>query len=351
MARPIQPEQSELVKKTVFSYIVSSAKFKYNLTENRIKFALLDNLKALSGIPNNLDIRNHKFRMHKPQDSRVWEVEMPISDILKYMGSEGTPKKNQAAIRKAAKSMQTKIIEVENTATGDYWGAALIMNVYIGRGSGIMKFIVADWVMTALLDYTHGFREFELETMMKLNSPYAMRFYELVANQDTGTPINMKVETLREWMGIKEGEYLRSWDFKRRIIDPSKKELDANCPWSFDFVEVKENPDNKRSKVVKYLITPRHIIENENQPLYKQSLQSKITARLQLSPQAYDYLRHNLGFEVDEINKNKKTFIEAEEKIPDFVAFLASLAGPSRLADKPKAYIVGACRKKAAEQK
>jgi hypothetical protein len=120
MARPIQPEQSELVKKTVFSYIVSSAKFKYNLTENRIKFALLDNLKALSGIPNNLDIRNHKFRMHKPQDSRVWEVEMPISDILKYMGSEGTPKKNQAAIRKAAKSMQTKIIEVENTATGDY---------------------------------------------------------------------------------------------------------------------------------------------------------------------------------------------------------------------------------------
>ena len=82
MARPIQPEQSELVKKTVFSYIVSSAKFKYNLTENRIKFALLDNLKALSGIPKNLDIRNHKFRMHKPQDSRVWEVEMPMGDIL-----------------------------------------------------------------------------------------------------------------------------------------------------------------------------------------------------------------------------------------------------------------------------
>ena len=232
MARPIQPEQSELVKKTVFSYIVSSAKFKYNLTENRIKFALLDNLKALSGIPKNLDIRNHKFRMHKPQDSRVWEVEMPMSDILKYMGSEGTPKKNQALIRKAAKSMQTKIIEVENTATGDYWGAALIMNVYISRGSGIMKFIVADWVMTALLDYTHGFREFELETMMKLNSPYAMRFYELVANQDTGTPINMKVETLREWMGIKEGQYSRSYDLRKWVLEPSKKELDANCPWS-----------------------------------------------------------------------------------------------------------------------
>ena len=72
MARPIQPEQSELVKKTVFSYIVSSAKFKYNLTENRIKFALLDNLKALSGIPKNLDIRNHKFGLLKPEGVPSW---------------------------------------------------------------------------------------------------------------------------------------------------------------------------------------------------------------------------------------------------------------------------------------
>ena len=83
-----------------------------------------------------------------------------------------------------------------------------------------MKFIVADWVMTALLDYTHGFREFELETMMQLNSPYAMRFYERVANQDTGTPINMKVETLRDWMGIKEGQYSPSYDLRKWVLEP-----------------------------------------------------------------------------------------------------------------------------------
>ena len=59
--------------------------------------------------------------------------------------------------------------------------------------------------------------------------------------------------------------FLRKW-----VLEPSKKELDANCTWSFDFVEVKENTDNKRSKVVKYLITPRHNIENEKQTLYKQ---------------------------------------------------------------------------------
>lgn len=101
----------------------------------------------------------------------------------------------------------------------------------------------------------------------------------------------MNLDTFREWMGIEDGLYSRSYDLRKRVLEPSKKELDANCPWSFDFTEIKENPGNKRSKVIRYIIIPRHIIENENKTLYKQSLQSKITARLQLSPQAYEYLR------------------------------------------------------------
>lgn len=347
MARPIKPENKELVKKTVFSYIVSSAKFKYNLTENRIKYALLDNLKALSGVPNSLEIKNNMFRMHTHQDSRVWEVEMPMADILKYMGDENTPKKNQALIRKAARSMQTKIIEVENTATGEYWGAALIMNVYIGRGSSIMKFVVADWVMTALLDYTHGFREIELETMMKLKSTYSMRFYELVVNQKD--VLKMSVDTFRAWFGIKDGQYTRAYDLRKRVFEPAKEELDACSPWSFYFREVREDEKNSKSKIIRYDIYPVHQIEKENPTLYKKALQSKITARLQLSKEAYDYLRYNLDFTIEEINKNKQTFITAEGKIPQFVDFLASLAGPSRLAEKPKGYIIGACRKKAAE--
>ena len=349
MARPLQPKNKEMLKKVTLSYIISNAKFKYTLTEHRIRFAILDNLKALSGVPNNLEIRNHKFRMHKPQNIHAWEVELPMSDILKYMGSENTPKKNYQLIEDAAESIQKKIFKVKNTETGEFWAAPLIMNVYIAPNSGMMRFLVADWVMVALLDYKEGFREFEFEKMMQLKSPYAMRLYELVANQDTEEVIPMNVDTFREWMGIEDGDYKRSYDLKRWVLEASKKELDKKSPWSFDFTEVKENPRNKRSKVIRYLITPRHIIENENQTLYKQSLQSKITARLQLSPQAYEYLRYNLFFDVDEINKNKKTFIEAEEKIPDFIGFLSSLASPSRLADKPKAYIVGACRRKAKE--
>ena len=97
------------------------------------------------------------------------------------------------------------------------------MNVYIAPKSGMMRFLVADWVMVALLDYKEGFREFELEKMMKLKSPYAMRFYELVANQDTTKTIPMNLDTFREWMGIEDGLYSRSYDLRKRVLEPSKK--------------------------------------------------------------------------------------------------------------------------------
>lgn len=174
-----------------------------------------------------------------------------------------------------------------------------------------------------------------------------MRFYELVVNQKD--VLKMSVDTFRAWFGIKDGQYTRAYDLRKRVFEPAKEELDACSPWSFYFREVREDEKNSKSKIIRYDIYPVHQIEKENPTLYKKALQSKITARLQLSKEAYDYLRYNLDFTIEEINKNKQTFITAEGKIPQFVDFLASLAGPSRLAEKPKGYIIGACRKKAAE--
>lgn len=78
-------------------------------------------------------------------------------------------------------------------------------------------------------------------------------------------------------------------------------------------------------------------------------MQSKVAVRLQLSKEAYDYLRYNLDFTAEEISRNKQTFITVEEKIPQFIDFFASLVGPSRLAEKPKGDIGGDMQKKSKE--
>ena len=57
------------------------------------------------------------------------------------------------------------------------------------------------------------------------------------------------------------------------------------------------------------------------------------------------------SFESDfeEINKNKKTLIDGQEKIPYFTDFLASLVGGTRTARSPKAYVIGAIKQKLQE--
>ncbi|MCZ2609843.1 replication initiation protein, partial [Bacteroides fragilis] len=53
----------------------------------------------------------------------------------------------------------------------------------IKKNSGSVKFYVFDNIWRCLLDFTKGFKKYELITAMKFKSAYAMRFYELMSGQ------------------------------------------------------------------------------------------------------------------------------------------------------------------------
>lgn len=346
MPRPLKPNTKELMRKAVQSYVFTSARFKYTLTEHKIRIALMNNLRIMNRESLNIEYRNNLFRIHHPQESRAWEVEMPISDVLQYMSKENSPSKNYDAIKNAARSMQLKIFEVENTETGDYWGAPLIMNVWCSKRSGMMKFAISDWVLTALLDFTKGYREFELPSMMKLNSPYAMRMYELVSKQKS--PLTMTVSQIREWFGVEEKSYKRDSDFVKRVLAPSQKELDEHCPYSFDLEINRVNPRNERSKTLSYTIIPKHLIANHDPEIYKTELNAKvgnITGPYgMLKKDISDYLLYNLNFNKKEINAHKELFLQAQKVIPNLVTELSKIKERSLSKNNPKGYIINSIR-------
>lgn len=78
-------------------------------------------------------------------------------------------------------------------------------------------------------------------------------------------------------------------------------------------------------------------------------MRSKVSASAQISREAYDYFRYSFEFKTAEISKNKKTIIEGEKKISDFIGFLSSLVGPSRTATNRIGYVINAIKKKTAE--
>ena len=93
------------------------------------------------------------------------------------------------------KGLQQKIIEYEDEDV--YRSAGIVFNVEINKTrTENITFYVADFIYQALMDFSKGYRKYELKVAMQFESIYAMRFYELFSAQKT--PINYSIEKLKE---------------------------------------------------------------------------------------------------------------------------------------------------------
>ena len=176
---------------------------------------------------------------------------------------------------------------------------------------------------------------------MQFKSVYSMRMYELMSGQKR--PLEVSFEALKERFGVKD-KYKLVGHFKKRVLDVAKKELDESSPYSFNYIEVKEG-----RKVVGFKFFPTFHPDKQDPNLFQVEMRSKLSASAQISREAYDYFRYSFEFKAAEISKNKKTIIEGEKKIPDFIGFLSSLVGPSRTAKNRIGYVINAIKKKTAE--
>ena len=327
MARIIT-ENKELIQ----SYIFTAAKYDFTAYEKRIMYRLVECAqKEIEGI-------KIKDNMHKIKPVQLGrEITLPTASILRNEKDE-----NYTIAKKAFLSLCEKVVIYEDA---DYWTATqIIAKPKISKKEGTVTFLVFDEIWNCILDFTKGYRKYELAIAMKFKSVYAMRFYELMSGQKK--PLFVLLEGpdgLRERFCL-QGKYERVNDFKRYVIDVAKKELDEHSPYSFVAKEEKEG-----RKVIGWTLFPVFYENREDSALQEQARMAKVTARLQLGNNVYDYLKFSFDFKSDEINKNKKILIEGQNRIPDFVGFLGELKKAARLAENPKGYVIGAIKIKLKE--
>ena len=327
-----RPEEN-LPNRAVFqSYIWTCAKYDFSPYEKRIIYRLIEFAQRwIEGVK----IKDN-LRKIEPSDCGM-NITMPVADILRDENDH-----NYAKAKAAFISLSKKGAEYEDDKIWFY--TAIIEHPKIELGTGLATFHVYEPVWKAALDFTKGFRKYELATAMKFKSVYSMRFYELLSGQTK--PLFVPLEGahgLRERFGLQD-KYDRVNDFRRKVLDVAKKELDEYSPYSFVAKEEKAG-----RKVIGWTLYPVFFEDREDPALQEQARMAKVTARLQLENEAYEYLRYSFEFKADEINKNKKTLIEGQNSIPDFMGFLAELKKGARFADNPKGYVIGAIKRKLKE--
>lgn len=316
-------------KNIIQSYTFTTAKYDFSTYEKRIIYRLIEFAQdEIKGIM----IRDNLHKIEPTLFGR--EITMPISDILKDEND-----KNYTIAKKSFGALSEKFIIYEDD---DIWQKTpIITNPKIKKNEGVSKFYVFDEIWKSLLDFTKGYRKYELVTAMQFKSVYSMRMYELMSGQKK--PLKFSLEQLREMLCVTD-KYKLPANFKARVLDIAKKELDESSPYSFNYIEVKEG-----RKVVGFKFFPTFHPDKQDPNLLKIEMRSKLSASAQISREAYDYFRYSFEFQAAEISKNKKTIIKGEQCIPDFIGFLSSLVGPSRTAKNRIGYVINAIKKKTEE--
>ena len=327
--------------KDVFqSYILTVAKYDFSVYEKRILYRLVE--MAQKNVPQPL---KENMRKVEPSGCGV-NITMPVSDILRDENDN-----NYEIAKRAFKKLAKRGLEYEDSNTWLY--TSIIEHPIIEKGSGLARFHVYQPVWECILDFSSGYKKYELVTAMSFKSVYSMRFYELLSGQKT--PLSFSVEDLRNRFCLKS-KYKRADDFKKNVLDIARKELDENSPYSFTYEEITEHSRGRNGyKVTGYTFIPKFIHKNRDAKLEEKELNAKvgnITGRYgMLDKNVSDYLLYNLNIPKESINSNKTTFIQAQRLIPNLVDVLAEIGPRMRDKEKPVGYLIRALQGKMADFK
>jgi len=309
------------------SYIITTAKYDFSVYEKRILYRIVETLqKTIEGLK--LDVK-YSFRIDLFGDANLT---IPISAFLK-----DEEDKNYNRIKKAFADLENKRIEYEDDKI---WQIMRIVQApIIDKYNSFVEFRLDKRIYEAFLDFSKGYRKYELATAMQFDSIYAMRFYELLSNQKT--PLTYGIDTLKEMFGILENKgYTKISNFRNRILDVAKKELDKCSPYTFDY---EMNKTGRSFTSVTFY--PKYQPQFRDSGLEKKDLQKQISPAWDLPKNTLDYLKNGFEFTTKEIKQNIDLLKQAEAEMENFINFLSQVKPRANRANNAKGYLINSIKK------
>ena len=245
----------------------------------------------------------------------------------------GQSDKNHTRVKKAFRTLQTKIFEFDNKEEQDYFAIPFITGLRITRG--VATFRMSELIYKAFVDYTKGYRKFEFELSLSMSSGYSMRLYELISGQIE--PLTFEIKHLKQIFKL-ENNYKRVNDFIRYVIEPAKKELDEKSPYTFNY---KTNKKGRAYHSITFI--PIYQPQFRDEELESRDLQKKVAVSWFLAKNEKDYLVHNFDFTSAEIKQHLDLFKQASNNL-DLIDFLSKVKPRANRAKNPKGYVIASLK-------
>lgn len=325
-------------KELIQSYILTTAKYNYSVHEKRILYRIIAlNQDLLDGV----QLKDKHYVEDGLFESKRYTF--PIKAFLNISDEKESRSTNHSRVKKALESLQKKIISYEDDKVWESSG--IIFKVKMEKRDEIVSFYVADFIYNALVDFSKGYRKFELKVAMTFKSEYSMRFYELFSKQST--PISYTIEYLKEIFKVSH-KYKLNADFIRYVVGPAKAELDSCSPYTFNYTPVKTG-----RKITSIRFIPIYQPQYEDAEIQNKLNNKEVSMGWYLTKSEKEYLMVQFEFTETELKNNSNIFdkIRKTWSSGELIDFLANIRKNAMNAKDPKKYIIGSLKKAIAKRK
>ena len=332
----VQNQTKEVISKEVVeSYIFSTVRHDFGIYSERLLLRLVELAqREVRGLDFKGGSNIGKVEVGEWGDA---EIMIPVKDIL-----SGEEDKNYSKAKQAVRNLMGRFLEYEDDQK--YRATQILNEVDVDKVAGKMVIRVNRNIWRAMLDFSKGFRKYELETAVKLRGKYSLRIYKLVSKQSD--PITYSIADLRQMWGLSE-KYKKVDDFIKNTIVSAKEELDRVSPYSFEYISnysksAEVNKGRKgRPAVTSITFFPKRRLGNESTDYARK----QVDPSLLLDREFYMILKNKFEFDSQGIKANITLFDTAQKECEDILDFLDSIAPAALRAGNIQGYVVGAIRK------
>lgn len=328
------PSTEVISKEIVESYILSTARHNSGIYSGRLLVRLVELAQR--------EIRGLDFKgggnIGKVETGEWGDAEfiIPVKDIL-----SGDEDKNYSKAKAAVRNLMGCFLEYEDEQK--YKATQILNEVDVDKIAGKMVIRVNRNIWRAMLDFSKGFRKYEIETALKLRGKYSLRIYKLISKQSS--PITYSIQELRQMWRLTD-KYKKVDDFIKNTIVNAKAELDRVSPYSFEYVlnAAKTAEVNKgrkgRPAITSVTFFPVHRMMNES----LDAVRKQVDPSMMLDHEFYQMLKHKFEFDSQGIRANI-TLFDIAQKECNILEFLESIAPSALRAANIQGYVINAIRK------
>ena len=329
------PQAEPISKEVVESYIFSTVRHDFGVYSERLLLRLVELAQCeIRGLDFKGGSSIGKVEIGEWGDA---EVVIPVKDIL-----SGEEDKNYTKAKTAVRNLMGKFLEYEDEQK--YKATTILNDVDVDKVAGKMVIRVNRNIWRAMLDFTKGFRKYELETAVKLHGKYSLRIYKLVSKQSV--PITYSIAELRQMWGLTD-KYKKVDDFVKNTIVAAKEELDRVSPYSFDYIlnAAKTAEVNKgrkgRPSITSVTFFPVRRMANQS----TDAVRKQVDPSLLLDRELYQMLKNKFYFDAQGIKANITLFDIAQKECDDILDFLQDIAPAALRAANVQGYVINSIRK------